>query len=222
MPSHSSLRFVRRAPEGIAPDAARLALGVLGGTFNPVTCAHIALAEQAQQSFELDEVLFVLPEQLPHRQPEEASFDDRAAMLRAALASHPHFSLGISSHGLFLDIARALQPHYPRDLRLLFLSGADAAERILRWQYPDREAALREMFDRFALVIARRAGELRWREDPQLAPFAARLHALEMPPEYQDVSASRVREACRQGESLEGLVPPVVVAYIRGKKLYVG
>ncbi|MFQ5816360.1 MAG: nicotinate-nicotinamide nucleotide adenylyltransferase [Terriglobia bacterium] len=215
-----SLRFLRRAPQGIAPDAPRPALGVLGGTFNPITRAHLALAQHAQKPFHLNEVLFVLPEQLPHRQPEAAGFDDRVAMLQAALAPCPHFSLGVSTHGLFLDIARALAPHYPPDAHLFFLVGADAAERILLWDYPDRAAALREMFERFDLVVARRQGELRWPEDPHLAPFVARLHALEMPANYQGISASRVREACRKGESLEALVPPAVAAYIRDKNLY--
>lgn len=215
-----SLRLLRRAPQGIPPRATRPALGVLGGTFNPVTQAHIALARHAQNSFQLDEVLFVLPEQLPHRQPEETSLDDRVAMLQAAIAPCPQFSLGVCTHGLFLDIACALAPHYSRDTRLFFLTGADAAGRILLWDYPDRAAALREMFERFDLVVARRQGELGWPEDPQLAPFASHFHALELPAEYQNISASRVRDAVRQGESLEELLPAAVGAYIQRKNLY--
>lgn len=214
------MRFLRRAPQGIEPTASRAALGVLGGTFNPVTRAHLALAEQAQKTFNLGEVLFVLPERLPHRAPEEASLADRVGMLEAALAPYPHFSLAVSTHGLFLDIARALASHYPFDVRLLFLVGADAAERILLWNYPDREAALREMFERFGLVVARRSGELRWPEDPLLGRFASQLYALEMPAEVEGISATRVREAARRGEPLMLLVPPAVEAYIREKKLY--
>lgn len=214
------LRLYRRAPHGIPPAAASPTLGVLGGAFNPVTEGHLALARQAQKSLLLDEVLFVLPEQLPHRQPEEASFADRLAMLEVALLPSPRFSLATSTHGLFLDIARALEPHYPPATRLFFLIGSDAAERILRWDFPDQEASLREMFSRLALVVAGRAGKRGWPQDPQLAPFASCLHTLEMPLEYQHLSASRVREACQQGQTIEGLVPAAVAAYIREKNLY--
>ncbi|MBI4462712.1 MAG: nicotinate-nicotinamide nucleotide adenylyltransferase [Acidobacteria bacterium] len=193
---------------------------MLGGTFNPVTCAHLALAQQALRTLKLDEVLFALPERLPHRAPREASLEQRLAMLAAALEPYRQFSLAVCSHGLFLDIARALEPHYPSGVRLYFLIGSDAAERILLWDYPDREAALKEMFARFSLVIARRAGELRLPSDPHVAAFSSRLHTLEMPAEYENLSASRVRAACRQGESLEEMVPPVVADYIREQNLY--
>ena len=220
MESAPVLRFIRRAPQGIAATGGKAALGVLGGTFNPVTCGHLALADQAQKHFQLDEVLFVLPARLPHREPREASLEDRLAMLELALQPYPRYSLAVSTHGIFLDIARALESHYPRDARLRFLIGADAANRILRWDYLDRKEALREMFHRFELVIARREEELRLPDDPELAPYRSRIHALEMPAECQRISSTQVREICRQGQSLEGLVPADVVTYIRTRNLY--
>lgn len=216
------LRFMHTAPKGITTTTPQPRLGVLGGAFNPVTCAHLALAEQACTQFDLTEVLFVLPERLPHRHPHEASLEDRIAMLRLALASWPCFSLAVCTHGLFVDIARALTPHYPRSTRLFFLLGADAADRILLWNYPDREATLAEMFARFDLVIARRAGELAWSKDPLVERFHSHLHRLEMPPDYQSLSGTTVREALRRGNSIDALVPPGVADYIRSHALYRG
>jgi len=220
MGSGPALRFIRRASQGIAATGGKAALGVLGGTFNPVTSGHLALAGQAQEHFQLDEVLFVLPARLPHREPREASLEDRLAMLELALRPYPRYSLAVSTHGIFLDIAQALKSHYSQDVRLLFLIGADAANRILRWNYLDRKEALRKMFHRFELVIARREGELRLPDDPELAPYRSRIHTLEMPAECQHVSSTQVREICGQGKSAEGLVPVDVATYIRTRNLY--
>ena len=48
-------------------------LGILPGTFNPPTLAHIALARAALA--QVDEVLFVLPREFPHKPYQGATFD---------------------------------------------------------------------------------------------------------------------------------------------------
>jgi len=59
-------------------------LGILPGSFNPPTRAHLALAEAALA--ELDEVVLVLPRAFPHKNYDGASFVQRADMLRALAA----------------------------------------------------------------------------------------------------------------------------------------
>src|ERR1039458_7945743 len=65
-------------------------LGVLPGTFNPVTVAHLALAEAALTI--VDEVVFVLPRQFPHKTYSGAAFEQRAELLEMALEGEPRFS----------------------------------------------------------------------------------------------------------------------------------
>src|SRR5437879_13843505 len=89
-PEEPRLRWLRRAPAGISvkgADAPRPPrLGILSGTFNPPTRAHLALAEAALAALELAEVLFVLPEVLPHKDQLEASLEAREEMLLLAIA----------------------------------------------------------------------------------------------------------------------------------------
>src|SRR5437764_13792105 len=98
-------------------------LGILPGTFNPPTRAHLALAEAALKH--VDEVLFVLPREFPHKVYEGASFDERMEMLRAA-ADQPRFSIASTGGGLFIEIARECRETYG-DAALCFLCGRDAA-----------------------------------------------------------------------------------------------
>jgi nicotinic acid mononucleotide adenylyltransferase len=79
-------------------------LGVLAGTFNPPTRAHLALAQAALGC--ADEVVFVLPRAFPHKAYGGASFEDRVRMLAAAVGDEPRFSIAASGAGLFIEIAR--------------------------------------------------------------------------------------------------------------------
>lgn len=174
-------------------------LAVFPGTFNPPTRAHLALAEAALR--EVDEVLFVLPRSFPHKPYEGASFPERIRLLTEALASHRRFSLAASEGGLFIDIARECLAHYPGGTDLLFLCGRDAAERVVNWDYGDADA-LRRMLDEFGLLVARRRGD--YNPPPELRP---RIHFLTVGSDWDEVSASAVRQRIAAGEPWRHLVP---------------
>jgi nicotinate (nicotinamide) nucleotide adenylyltransferase len=221
MAEPETLRWLRRAPAGIAAAGGRL--GVLSGTFNPPTRAHLALATQALEQAGLDEVLFVLPEIPPHKRDLEARLEDRAAMVARLAALDPRFSAAVTRGGLFLEIHSQVAPHYPPRTRLYFLVGRDAAQRILLdWPYPDPAGALAEMFARFDFLVADRAGEFRLPATSPLEPYHDRIHPLAMPPDWKQVSATEVRARLARSEPVEQLVSPEVLELIRQRRLYGG
>lgn len=177
-------------------------VGVLPGTFNPVTVAHLALAQAALSHVE--EVVFVLPRTFPHKEYSGASFADRVQMLRAAVSAHPAFSVAASDRGLFVEIARECHVCYGDHVQLSFLCGRDAAERIAGWDYgrPDAFAGMLRQFD---LLVAARGGEY---EPP--AAFRAAIRRLDLAGEFDHVSATEVRRRIARGEPWEHLVPPAV------------
>src|SRR5690349_4715660 len=144
------MEFIRRA----AGTPARL--GILPGTFNPVTVAHVALAQAGRRH--CDEVLFVLPRVFPHKRYSGATLPQRLELLDAALGANPSFSLALAEGGLFAEIAEECRHAYGPDVRLSFLCGRDAAERIAGWNY-GRPGAFADMLHRFDLLVARRDGE---------------------------------------------------------------
>lgn len=196
-------------------------VGVLSGTFNPPTRAHLALAREAMAQLSLDEVVFVLPQVPPHKSELEASLEDRAEMLRRMLSEEARFSAGICSHGLFVDQHRAIAPHYPRGTRFFFLAGRDAAERILlHWPYAEPQKALEEMFARFEFAVAARGGEFRVPAGTPAAMHAAKIHPFHIAPEWEVLSGTRAREAVARSERVEEFVPEGVAEYIRAQGLY--
>jgi nicotinate (nicotinamide) nucleotide adenylyltransferase len=221
-----SFRWLRR--NRVSTNAgATVRLGVLSGTFNPPTEAHLALAEAGQRQLGLEEVLFVLPEIPPHKGDLAAPLQSRAEMLWLAVQGHRGFSAAMVTHGLFLDIQRALEAEYPPGTRAVFLAGRDAAERILlHWPYEDPQSALAEMFARFDFAVAERPSSrgLPGRfEIPDSAPawrFRNQVLAVGLPEELAGLSSTEVRERLARGASVAGMVPEAVLSYIQSRGLY--
>jgi len=182
-------------------------LAVFPGTFNPLTVAHVALGRAALAH--VDEVLFTLPRALPHKEYTGASFEERIEMLRSALGGEPLFSIAATQLGLFCQIAGECREVYGESVRLSFLCGRDAAERIAGWDY-GRPGAIVEMLADFNLLVASRAGD--YRPPPEIE-FA--VTALALTCEYDDVSASEVRGRIRHGGPWEHLVPEAIQEQVR-------
>ena len=218
-PGQPHIRMVRAAPHGV-PAQTPGRLGVLGGSYNPITLAHLALADTVVKTFDMHEVLFLLPEVPPHKTIFGASLEQRLEMMRLAVAERPYATVGLSSHGLFLDMYAGLLEVYPPHTEVFFLTGRDAAERILTWSYDDAAAALRQMFDAFQLIVCDREGPFHLPDDPLLLPYRQRIHCCTLPPGCQHVSATAVRQRCHQGLPVDDLVPATVARYISEHALY--
>ena len=97
-------------------------LGVLAGSFNPPTTAHLQLVDAAL-GYHVDEVLCVLPRVFPHKEYFGATLEQRVEMLTLAEDSGLPYSVASSEAGLFLDIARECHEHYGVGVRLYLSAG---------------------------------------------------------------------------------------------------
>jgi nicotinate-nucleotide adenylyltransferase len=176
-------------------------VGVLAGAFNPVTRAHLALAEAGGNV--VDEVVCVVPRVYPHKQFHGAALADRIEMLKLAGG---RYRIETTSGGLFIDIARELrQP----DTEICFLCGRDAAERIIHWDYGE-EGAIEKILGEFSLLVAERGGAY---EAP--AHLRHRVRRLEVGEDLSAVSSTEVRRRIAAGEPWEHLVPAAIVERVR-------
>ena len=70
--------------------AARKRVGVFGGTFDPPHNGHLALANAARQQLGLDNVLWVITADPPHKRGHFISpAADRLSLVNAAIAGQP-------------------------------------------------------------------------------------------------------------------------------------
>ena len=206
------------APTGLPPGNGRL--GVLGGAYNPITRAHLRLAHYAREQHKLHEVIFVLPRTLPNKPIVEVSLEHRLQMMRLGTATFPYISLGLCSHGLFIDICTGLKQIYPQKPEIFFITGRDAAERILSWPYTNAASVLRDMFANFQMLVFEREGKLDLPENPLIEPYSKRIHTLKIAESLDHISSTKVRQRLRTGQPIEELVPPEVASYIMDHNLY--
>jgi nicotinate-nucleotide adenylyltransferase len=182
------------------------AIGILGGTFDPVHNAHLAIARLALEQLDLEKLLW-LPTGAPaYREPPAASARDRVAMLKLALAAEPRYviderELQPGASGYTFDSLSSLKRENPASGYVL-LMGSDQYERRATWhRWPDIEKLCA------AAVVARPGSKV-----------DAKAKTIAMAP--SPVSASVIRAHLARGEDISGLVPPAVAAYIREKGLY--
>jgi nicotinic acid mononucleotide adenylyltransferase len=157
----------------------------------------MALAQAALEMVE--EVVFVLPRALPHKTWVGASFEDRVELLVAALNAQGRFSIASTRRGLFVEIAAECREAYGQDTRLSFLCGADAAERIVTWDYGEPDV-LNRMMEEFDLLVAERCNTF----------TAPRCRPLRLRGEFAQVSATEVRDRIVRGKPWRHLVPDAV------------
>jgi nicotinate (nicotinamide) nucleotide adenylyltransferase len=176
-------------------------IGVLAGAFNPVTRAHLALAEAAGKV--VDEVICVVPRTYPHKHFHGAGLEDRVSMLKLAGGK---YRVETAAGGLFVDIARELQEP---DSEISFICGRDAAERVIEWDYGER-GAIEKILAEFSILVAERGGMY---EAP--LPLRHRVRHLELGADFSDVSSSEVRRRIAAGDAWEHLVPEAIVDRVR-------
>ncbi|MNX90448.1 putative nicotinate-nucleotide adenylyltransferase [compost metagenome] len=191
-------------------------IGLLGGSFDPVHVAHIALAQNALQALSLAEVQLIPAANPWQRAALHATGEQRRDMLQLAVAGHPGLVVNpieIQRGGATytIDTLRAL----PQDARYAWLLGADQLANFCTWR------DWREIARLVDLAVATRPGTA-LNAPPELAAWlleqGRELQELPFPP--MPVSASEIRRRLAQGESTDGLLDVPVAAYIAAHHLY--
>ncbi|MGH7750245.1 MAG: nicotinate (nicotinamide) nucleotide adenylyltransferase [Candidatus Dormibacteria bacterium] len=197
-------------------------LALFGGTFDPVHHAHLFVAEAARVELGCERTIFLPTRRAHHRGEASAGADHRLAMLRAAIASNPHFAIDDSdlepqATGFSADLLPRLRKRYADD-ELTFVVGGDS---LVETPWERFEIVLASI-DRFA--IAPRAERAPERLDALLATLApserAKIEVLDLP--ALNGSGTLVRRQLARGASIRYLVPEPVFRYIEERALYRG
>ena len=194
------------------------AWGVLGGTFDPVHFAHLAIAEQSREDLGLAGVLFV-PAGIPPHKPTGliTPAAHRVAMVALAIAGNACFSLSrieVDRPGVSyaVDTLEQLAGEYPD---LVFILSVEALRGLPTWRQPARILELCRM------AVVPRHGY----RSPGRAWLAEHVPGQEDRGLFLDGpdlgnSASDIRRRAASGRSIRYLVPEAVADYIARHRLY--
>ncbi len=198
----------------------RVRIGFLGGTFDPPHNGHLMIAREALKHLKLAQVLFAPTQQPPLKAMENVTpIADRLAMVRLAIANEPHLSVSrvdVDRPGptYTVDTLQLLRRDFGANVEIYFIMGLDSLANLPRWRTPGRLIQLCH------LAVFHRPG---FKVD--LAAIEEKLPGLQertvfIPAPALDISAHDLQRRVRTGETIAGLVPDPVAAYIYAHHLY--
>lgn len=214
------------------------AIGILGGTFDPIHYGHLRAAAEVRDQLRLDAVHLIPASVPPHRPAPAAPAEARLAMTILGCVEFP---------GLVADDREILRPgpsytvqtlqemHEENPGRpLAMIIGSDAFSGIASWRRweqlftlahfividrPDRPFALDALEPPLKIQCERRLTTDPMRLSRQLAGAVIRLAVTPQP-----ISATALRAALAAGAEararIRGLLPAAVLAYIERNQLY--
>lgn len=210
------------------------AVGVFGGTFDPIHLGHLRLAIEVAEAVGLASVRLIPNASPPHRDTPSAQPRQRLEMVCAAVAGDTLLEVDErefrrSGKSYSVDTLAQLRQELGADAPLCMLLGSDAFLGLPGWH------RWRELFAFAHLVVVHRPG---WAVEREVQPplqqeLAARrladgaeLHGragggiLLLPMTQLDISSTRIRELIAAGRSIRYLVPEPVRGYIEQHHLY--
>lgn len=217
----------------LRPDTPGRAIGIFGGTFDPVHYGHLRAALEVGEALGLAEVRMLPSARPPHRSQPEASAQHRLQMLRLASAGHEIFvvddcELQRPGPSYMVDTLAEFREQQGA-IPLVLIIGQDAANALDRWHRWQR------LFELAHIAVMRRpgasseyrgelAGIMRERRAHRPEALhrepAGRVLPLEIT--QLEIASTTIRSLVATGRSPAFLTPQPVAEYIRDHRLYKG
>ncbi len=195
-------------------------LGIFSGSFNPLTVAHIKMVEEARERFQLDELLLLLAKANVDKDIFGWPLAGRILTLKRYAENQNDVSVGISSHGRYIDKVTALKAVYPAETEYHFIIGYDTLVRIFDPKYyADVHAELQHLFSQCRFIVANRDHVdietiKQFLAQPKLQPYSLSVAHLILPDFYAEVSSTEVRQRIAEGDIISHLVPPIIAEFL--------
>lgn len=200
-------------------------IGIIGGTFDPVHYAHLAIAEEVYSALKLPRMIFVPAGEPPHKTGRRITpARHRVAMLERAIASNPHFALSLvdverSGPSYTVETLRQLRQEWGPRAELYFVIGGDSLQDLPDWYDPAG------IIDQATIVALMRPGytdvaDKREQLAARLPGIQQRLITLEGP--LMELSSSDLRRRVSEGRPIKYQTPEAVEQYILQHRLYRG
>lgn len=206
-------------------------IGLLGGSFDPVHYGHLRPALEVQQYLGLGEVRLVPSHVPPHRPQPVASPQQRVAMLNAAVANYPAFSVDTREFdrdgpSYTLDTLKSFREEMA-GTTLCLLVGMDAFLGLASWH------RWHELTDYCHMVVMNRPG-VQLPEQGELADFIHQHRVMDagkfgsqasgllffQQVTQLEISATAIRKLLGSGGDAGFLLPERVLDIVRSEGLY--
>lgn len=205
------------------------AIGIMGGTFDPVHCGHLRSALEVCRALDLAQVRLVPCALPPHRIEPQASVAERRLMLELAIKYVSLFDIDDremhrEGPSYSIDTLISLRQDYP-DNPLFLIVGSDAFNGLKSW------SRWEQLLDHAHIVVMQRPGEnmqLTTEMQQWLEAHQGEANNIQQPAGYiwpvpvtaLSVSSTAIREELAVGQAPRFLVPDAVISLIEQLGLY--
>jgi len=180
-----------------------------GGSFNPIHNGHINMAKHVAEKLMFDKVILIPAREPYHKKVEMVDYEKRLTMTRIAVSNDPLFDVSDVEHGMTgnsyaIDVLERLGA-FRDGSTANYLIGADTALQIQNWhRYDDLKKLVR------FIVVLRQGVTLN-----NALPFQHELIEFNL-----NISSTDIRNRCKRGESIDGLVPDHLSSFMKSRCLY--
>lgn len=190
-------------------------LALFGGSFDPIHCGHIAIAQSVLNLEAISEVIFIPSSVSPlKRHNPLATNNQRKEMILKAIEEENGFSLDdseLEKGGISYTINTVDEYRKNTDSDLYFIMGSDQFYQLSNWYRV--EALIKEL--KF-LVYPRQGHPIE--AAPIVSSKDISYEVLNLP--YWDMSSTKIRKLCEQALSIGDFVPSSVEVFINKHQLY--
>lgn len=180
-------------------------IGIYGGTFDPIHHAHLILARDALEFFDLEKIIFIPAAISPFKDAPVASAEMRLSMVKAAIEGEIQFSvddleLRRKAPSYTIDTVEEIRQR-EKNTEIYCLIGEDNVAQLPNWH------RFHELAKMVQFIVLDRTG---MQESHSFPTVRRKL----------DISATDIRKRVALGQSIRYLVPPAVEQIIGQGNLY--
>lgn len=197
-------------------------IGIFGGTFDPPHAGHKKYADELKVRLSLDRLIVIPTSTPPHKEKvNSASAEDRLNMVKILFRNEADvevsdMEIARGGRSYTYETVTLLHGIYPDD-ELIFLLGSDMLFTFHQWLNPD------VILSHVKICAVTRSDEI---NEEKLREYVEK-HFPEKKERFItcdfdpiELSSTQIRNAVRDGKSVDGLVDREVLKYIKEKELY--
>jgi nicotinate-nucleotide adenylyltransferase len=187
-------------------------IGLFFGSFNPIHMGHMIIASSMLEYTDLENIWFVVSPQNPFKKSSSLLHEfDRIDMVRLSIAYNYKMKVSdVEFHmpkpNYTIDTLVYLQDKSPQDEFVLII-GEDNLAQFPKWKNYEK------ILEYFSLYVYPRP-----KSEESIIKSHPKVKIVEAP--LLDISATFIRNAVKQGKSIQYLVTPEVETFIKEKKFY--
>lgn len=206
--------------QGVLRMSRNVAIGLMGGSFDPIHLGHIQIAWQAKEAMGLDQVWFIPSGRPPHKAHLGADAAQRLDMTRLAVEGldwAKECDIEVFREGTIytVDTLSLLTEQYP-EVQFYYIIGADTLVDLPNWRNIPKVCTMCEF------ICLKRPGineeTLRRAKQRMITDYGKQVHLIDV--SGPDLSSTKIRAAIKDGRSTLEMLPESVRSYIDREKLY--